>query len=148
MRVSLQVRYAVCGLFDLAYNGAGQPVQVRVIGERQGIPTRYLEQIFQRLRKSGLVRGKRGPGGGYILARAPGEITLRHIVEGLEGPASEWFEAGLGEAGGAHRPDFMWAELADSFRDLLDASTLEGLCRQAAQRGVPHADADSRTYFI
>lgn len=148
MRFSLQVRYAVCGLFDLAYNGSGQPVQVRVIGERQGIPTRYLEQIFQRLRKSGLVRGKRGPGGGYILARAPSEISLRHIVEGLEGPASEWFESGLGDPGDAHRPDFIWAELAGSFRDLLDRSNLESLCRQAAQRGVPHADAASRMYFI
>lgn len=148
MRFSLQVRYAVCGLFDLAYNGAGQPVQVRIIGERQGIPARYLEQIFQRLRKSGLVRGKRGPGGGYILARAPSEITLRHIVEGLEGPASEWFESGLGDVANAHRPDFVWAELAGSFRDLLDTSNLELLCRRAAQCGVPHADAANRMYFI
>ena len=148
MRFSLQVRYAVCGLFDLAYNGAGHPVQVRVIGERQGIPTRYLEQIFQRLRKSGLVRGKRGPGGGYMLAREPGEISLRHIVEGLEGPASQWFEAGLGDGGADHRPDFIWAELADAFREVLDRSTLEGICRQAAKRGVPHADAAGRMYFI
>lgn len=148
MRFSLQVRYAVCGLFDLAYNGVGQPVQVRVIGERQAIPTRYLEQIFQRLRKSGLVRGKRGPGGGYMLARAPSEISLRQIVEGLEGPASEWFESGPGDPGDAHRPDFVWGELADSFRDLLDQTTVESLCREAAQRGVPRADAASRMYFI
>lgn len=148
MRFTLQVRYAVCGLFDLAYNGAGQPVQVRVIGERQRIPTRYLEQIFQRLRKSGLVRGKRGPGGGYVLARPAAEISLRHIVEGLEGPASEWFEKGPEEAREAHRPDFIWARLAADFRNLLDESTLEALCREAAQRGVPHADAGSRMYFI
>ena len=148
MRFSLQVRYAVCGLFDLAYNGAGQPVQVRVIGERQGIPTRYLEQIFQRLRKSGLVRGKRGPGGGYVLSRPPSEISLRHIVEGLEGPASEWFETGVGDAGNAHRPDFVWAKLADSFGELLDRSTLEALCHEAARCGVPHADATNRMYFI
>ena len=77
MRLSLQVRYAICGVFDLAYNGHGEPVQVRVISERQGIPTRYLEQIFRRLRQGQIVLSKRGPGGGYTLARPPAEITLR-----------------------------------------------------------------------
>ena len=84
MRLSLQVHYAICGIFDLAYNGQGELVQVRVIGERQGIPTRYLEQIFQRLRKADLIIGKRGPGGGYTLARPPAKITLCEVVEAVE----------------------------------------------------------------
>ena len=58
MRLSLQAQYAVCGVFDLAYNGGDEPVQVRVIGERQRIPSRYLEQIFQRLRRAKLVAGQ------------------------------------------------------------------------------------------
>ena len=148
MRVSLQVRYAVCGLFDLAYNGGGQPVQVRVIGERQGIPTRYLEQIFQRLRRAGLVQGKRGPGGGYTLARAPAEITLCQIVEGIEGAASTWFEDRAGGTPNPHRPEFIWKELARDFGALLADSTLEEICRRASKSGIPRADASSRMYFI
>ena len=62
MRFSRQIHYAIYGVFDLAYNGRGEAVQVRVISERQSIPTRYLEQIFQRLRRAEIVSGKRGPG--------------------------------------------------------------------------------------
>jgi Rrf2 family iron-sulfur cluster assembly transcriptional regulator len=94
MRFSQQAQYAICGMFDLAYNGESLPVQVRVIGDRQRIPARYLEQIFQRLRKAELVRGKRGPGGGYVLARPASAITLRHIVEAVEGPLAEGLASG------------------------------------------------------
>ena len=103
MRLSLQAQYAVCGVFDLAYNGGDQPVQVRVIGERQQIPARYLEQIFQRLRRAKLVQGKRGPGGGYVLARPAGEITLRDVIEAVEGP--------LGRLSGSLPGRSAWAPL-------------------------------------
>ena len=86
MRFSRQVHYAIYGVFDLAYNGDGKAVQVRVISERQSIPTRYLEQIFQRLRRGLIVSAKRGPGGGYQLTRDPAEITLGQIIEAVEGP--------------------------------------------------------------
>src|SRR5262245_64493094 len=89
VRFSLQVQYAICGVFDLAYNGHGEPVQIRVISERQGIPARYLEQIFGRLRRSEIVASKRGPGGGYTLARAAASITLREVVEAVEGPLED-----------------------------------------------------------
>lgn len=148
MRFSLQVRYAVCGLFDLAYNAGGKPVQVRVIGERQAIPARYLEQIFQRLRRAGLVTGKRGPGGGYHLARAASAITLRDVVEALEGPAAEWFlERDEAEAARS-RPDFIWGELAERMAATLGDFDLEALCRRAARDGVPHSDAADPMYFI
>lgn len=137
-------------MFDLAYNGREVPVQVRVIGERQAIPARYLEQIFQRLRRAKLVRGKRGPGGGYTLAREPGDITLRDVVEAIEGPLAESLVPspdGLeGDAG--HRPAFLWEALAERVGDGLSATTLEDLCRQAARRAVERADADSRTWVI
>ena len=106
VRWSFQIQYAICGVFDLAYNGQGDPVQVRVIGERQGIPTRYLEQIFQKLRRAGLVTSKRGPGGGYR------------------------------------------SDLADRFDAVLEETTLEGLCRDAARHDVPRAEADAPMYFI
>jgi Rrf2 family protein len=146
MRFSQQAQYAICGMFDLAYNGEALPVQVRVIGERQRIPARYLEQIFQRLRRADLVRGKRGPGGGYVLARPAHEITLRHIVEAVEGPLSE------GLAGGppprdrrpAHRPNFLWSELCERIESALGDVSLAEVCRRAANEAVRRAGAEDR----
>lgn len=148
MRFSLQVRYAVSGLFDLAYNAGGEPVQVRVIGARQAMPARYLEQIFQRLRRAGLVTGKRGPGGGYTLARPPSEINLRDVVEALEGPAAEWFLDRDQSEAMRHRPDFVWTELAERMAATLGDFDLEELCRRAARDGLPHADTADPMYFI
>ena len=157
MRLSLQVHYAICGVFDLAYNGQGRPVQVRVIGERQQIPNRYLEQIFQRLRRAGLVRSKRGPGGGYTLARAAAEITLCDIVEAVDGPigqspsrANRTSPTGEGESGGtpSFRPNFLWDELSERFAGVLGETTIESLCQQASRRAVHRAGAETYTYQI
>ncbi len=149
MRLSLQVHYAICGIFDLAYNGQGQLVQVRVIGERQGIPTRYLEQIFQRLRKADLIIGKRGPGGGYTLSRPPSRITLREVVEAVEGPlgAADGWGDDAGDAS-QNRPDFLWPELASGFAQVLSSTTLEQLCRRAARAAVRRAHPEALTYQI
>ena len=150
MRFSLQVQYAICGVFDLAYNAQGEPVHVRVISERQGVPTRYLEQIFQRLRRAGLVASKRGPGGGYTLARTPDEIDLRQILEAVEGPLT--LAEGHDEAGptmeGAHRPDFLWNGLSARLAEALEETTLESLCRDAVAARVPRAEAEAPMYFI
>jgi len=148
MRVSLQAQYAICGLFDLAYNERGAPIQVRVIGQRQGIPARYLEQIFQRLRRAGLVEGKRGPGGGYRLARPAAEITLREAVEAVEGAPAEWLAAEPGGSAAPHRPDFLWPQLAERFATALAETTLDALCREAARRSVERAEPDSGMYYI
>jgi Rrf2 family protein len=142
--LSLQVRYAICGVFDLAYNGQGEPVQVRVIGERQSIPPRYLEQIFQRLRRARIVTGKRGPGGGYLLARAPSEITLLDVVEAVEGAAARGPTAsddGPADDAG-YRPSFLWPELAGRFRAVLAEISFETLCREAARAHVRRAEIE------
>lgn len=144
------MQYGVYAMFDLAYNGRDAPVQVRVIGQRQAIPARYLEQIFQRLRRAELVHGKRGPGGGYTLAREPRAISLRDVVEAIEGPLRESLVPGPDGArdDAPHRPAFLWAGLADRLAEDLAATSLDDLCRQAARHAVPRADADSRTYVI
>jgi Rrf2 family iron-sulfur cluster assembly transcriptional regulator len=149
MRFSLQVQYAICGVFDLAYNGEGEPIQIRVIGGRQGIPARYLEQIFQRLRRRGLVTSKRGPGGGYSLACSPAELSLRQIVEAVEGPPGEVrIGADPGEEALGYRPDFLWPRLAKRVADMLEQITLEDLCRDAARAEVRRAHPDAPMYFI
>jgi Rrf2 family protein len=149
MKLSLQVQYAVCGVFDLAYNGQGEPVQVRVISERQAIPGRYLEQIFRRLRRAELVTSKRGPGGGYLLARPPREITLRQVVEAVEGPVTTALEGEApSESASALRPDFIWSELSARLSEVLDEVDLESLCRDAARAQVERANSDGPMYFI
>jgi Rrf2 family protein len=161
MRLSLQVRYAICGVFDLAYNAEDGPVQIRVIGERQAIPPRYLEQIFQRLRHAELVSSKRGPGGGYMLARPPAEITLRDVVEAVEGPlgrrapAPRRSRAGAGGAsdGGdasvtPFQPGFLWGALAEQMGRMLAATTIEALCREAAKARVARVQPEAPMYHI
>ena len=166
MRFSLQARYAITGIFDLAYNGHGEAVQVRVIGERQGIPPRYLEQIFQRLRRAGLLAGKRGPGGGYRLVPAPGQIDLLQIVEAVEGPLDPFAHETDGAApdrpdgegaeprpesertAGEYGPDFLWNELTGQLADVLAAVTIEDLCRRAAHDAVPRAEVAGYEYQI
>lgn len=150
MRFSRQVQYALCGIFDLAYNGGGEPVHVRRIGERQAIPYAFLERIFQRLRRAGLVSGKRGPGGGFVLTRPPSQISLREVVEAVDGPirgegpphatvgtTREDSAAAGGESDGeraVHRPDFLWDELAARTAQMLGEIRVSDLCREAARR--------------
>jgi Rrf2 family protein len=151
MRFSLQVQYAICGAFDLAYNGQGEPVQVRVISERQAIPARYLEQIFQRLRRGGIVASKRGPGGGYTLARPSADLTLRQVVEAVEGPLDEALEMDAPEPsapGQTFRPDFLWAELTELLGTALASVTLESLCHAAARAQLPRAESPAPMWFI
>lgn len=150
MRLSHQVQYAICGVFDIAYNGRGEPVQIRVISERQAIPGRYLEQIFQRLRRAGIVASKRGPGGGYRLARSPARISLREIVEAVEGPVVGAMQMKPPAAGEAtpHRPDFLWTQLGDRLGDVLDQTSLELLCDTALRADVERAEPEPPMYFI
>ena len=150
VRISQRAQYAICGVFDLAYNGEAGPVQVRVIGERQRIPARYLEQIFQHLRRAELVHGKRGPGGGYTLTRPPAEITLRDIVEAVEGPLRESLGGGPPPRDRRHenRPGFVWHDLATGVGHALDSITVESMCRRAAAGAVQRADADDRIWHI
>ena len=140
MRFSQQVQYAIAGVFDLAYNGLGDSVQVRVIGARQAIPTRYLEQIFQRLRRAHLVRGKRGPGGGYVLARTPREISVLEIIQAVEGPGDAGDEPGRSEAEQetpvTGRPHFLAPWLLEHVEGALAAISVEDICRHAAREGV------------
>ncbi|MCP5044375.1 MAG: Rrf2 family transcriptional regulator [bacterium] len=149
--LSSQVRYAICGIFDLAYNADLKPVQLRVIGDRQNIPPRYLEQIFQRLRRAGLVEGKRGPGGGYTLLRGTSEITLRDVVEAVEGPIEPGGGAREGELEvevGDCAPDFLWQMIAERFAAVLAETTIEDLCQESVRRGVRRASAEYLTYQI
>ena len=86
VKLSNKGRYGVRALFDIAFHNDGRPTQIKDIAEREAIPARFLEQIFQDLKRAGLVGAKRGPRGGYHLARPAEEIRLGDVVRALEGP--------------------------------------------------------------
>lgn len=84
MRLSTKSRYGLRALFDIAYNCGGAPAQIQDISRRQQISPRYLEQIFQNLKRAGILKSKRGPLGGYSLARKPEDISLLEILNATE----------------------------------------------------------------
>lgn len=86
VKVSTRGDYAARALLSLALHGSERPTSVKEIAERTHLPQPYLEQILLSVKGAGLVRSKRGVGGGYVLARPPEEITLADIVTAVEGP--------------------------------------------------------------
>jgi len=87
MKVSSKGHYGLLALADLVENyKLRRAVQVKEIAKNQNIPSEYLGQIMVLLKRGGLVHGSRGPAGGYILARAPENITVREVLHVLEGP--------------------------------------------------------------
>jgi Rrf2 family transcriptional regulator, iron-sulfur cluster assembly transcription factor len=86
MRLSTKGRYAVMAMTDLARHGEGRAVSLAEIAQRQEISLAYLEQLFARLRRAGLVRSVRGPGGGYKLAHSAAETRISEIVLAVDEP--------------------------------------------------------------
>jgi len=86
MRVSTRGDYAARALLSLSLHTAQAPTSVREIAERTALPQPYLEQILLALKGAGIVRSKRGVGGGYVLARPPEAIRLSEIVRAVDGP--------------------------------------------------------------
>ena len=153
MHLSTKTRYGVRAVFDIAYHAApdGSAAQAKEVAKRQRIPLRYLEQIFQDLKKAGLVEAKRGPRGGYTLRRDPADIRLGDIVRALQGPIEAMIAAGdePPRARGARGPVFdLWQDLAQHVSAWFDRVTVIELVRRAEVQGIPRAGAPSPMYFI
>ncbi|HEX9792177.1 MAG TPA: Rrf2 family transcriptional regulator [Kiloniellales bacterium] len=86
MKLSTKGRYAVMALVDLAHQGDDSPTSLAEIAERQEISLSYLEQLFAKLRRGGLVKSVRGPGGGYLLANKPEETRIADIILAVDEP--------------------------------------------------------------
>ncbi len=86
MKLSTKGRYAVMAMVDLARHSAGKPVALGEIATRQEISLSYLEQLFGRLRRGGLVKSVRGPGGGYLLSRAMDDTRISDIILAVDEP--------------------------------------------------------------
>ena len=84
MRLTTKGRYAVTAMLDLAIHYKDGPITLADISKRQGISLSYLEQLFSKLRKNGLVDSARGPGGGYRLSRAAAEINVADVITAVD----------------------------------------------------------------
>ena len=136
VRVSTRGDYASRALLSLALHGAETPTSVRDIAERTGLPQPYLEQILLALKGAGLVRSKRGVGGGYVLARPPGEILLAQIVSAVDGPIAAG-DFGEPHANGAcdHEGQCVllavWADVGETIRTHLQSYSLADMVDRA-----------------
>ncbi|HBT82717.1 MAG TPA: transcriptional regulator, partial [Desulfuromonas sp.] len=84
MRLSTKAQYAVQAMVSIALHGDGTPVSLKDIAGRENLSLTFLEQIFVKLRRGGLVESTRGPGGGYVLGRTPGAIRVDEIIDSVE----------------------------------------------------------------
>jgi len=143
VKVSTRGDYASRALLSLALHAESQgPTSVRDIAERTGLPQPYLEQILLALKGAGLVRSKRGVGGGYVLARGPDLITLGEIVSAVDGPIAAGdfgrpHENGACEHEGQCVLLTVWADVGEHMREHLDSFTLADMVRQARNTAAP-----------
>jgi Rrf2 family iron-sulfur cluster assembly transcriptional regulator len=137
VKVSTRGDYASRALLSLALHAdLGQPTAVRDIADRTGLPQPYLEQILLALKGAGLVRSKRGVGGGYVLARPAEDITLGQIVSAVEGPIvagdfGEPHQNGACDHEGQCALLTVWAEVGEHMRRHLDSFTLADMVVRA-----------------
>ena len=145
MKVSTKSTYAVRALLWMARSGQPVTVPLARIAERQKIPLPYLEQIFSRLRKAGLVEAIRGPQGGYRLSRPASEITLAQIINSLEGPMEPVMcSQPENRSPDCHEVDgcvsrLLCAELDGALDRILSNKTLATLSGEADRLGQNHA---------
>ncbi len=148
MRLTTKGRYAVTAMLDLAINADAAPTSLGDIARRQGISLSYLEQLFARLRRAGLVHSVRGPGGGYLLAQTPAAINVSNIIDAVDESVDATRCQGLSDCqqGDTCLTHHLWCELSEQIRHFLEAVTLEQLrlrpgIQQIATRQQSRLDA-------
>ncbi len=143
MRLTTKGRFAVTAMIDVAMHGANGPVTLAAVSERQRISLSYLEQLFGKLRRSGIVASVRGPGGGYHLARPAAQLSVAQIIVAVDEPIDATQCGGLENCHDDRRcmTHDLWAGLNDHIFSFLSAVTLAQLVaqqEQAAARAALH----------
>ena len=126
--ISAKGAYGLYAMMELTRTHRGDSVQIKDIADAQDIPQHYLEQLLVTLRKAGFVKSFRGTNGGYALAKAPSEVTVRDILTALEGPVEVLREQV--PRGGL---EFYWARLEQGFSTML-SQTLDDLVAERDSR--------------
>ncbi|EGW21269.1 MULTISPECIES: Fe-S cluster assembly transcriptional regulator IscR [Methylobacter] len=129
MRLTTKGRYAVTAMLDLAFHSQIKPVTLTDIAARQTISLSYLEQLFARLRRAGMVKGVRGPGGGYKLCRKTSDINIADIIAAVNEPLDSTKCGGEAncQKDQACLTHDLWMGLSEQIRDYLKGISLADL---------------------
>ena len=134
LKLSTKGQYGVRAMFELAKNYNKGPLTIKEIAKRQGVSVSYLEQLMNRLRKSELIKSRKGPGGGYIINKKPAEISVGMILNSLEGPVTitQCLDP---TAKGCKRVEgcvarLLWKSLGEKIEDFLDTINLNDLLKE------------------
>ncbi|HEX7026089.1 MAG TPA: Fe-S cluster assembly transcriptional regulator IscR [Gammaproteobacteria bacterium] len=139
MRLTTKGRYAVTAMLDLAVHHSEGPVALADISERQGISLSYLEQLFAKLRKNGLVASTRGPGGGYNLNREAGQIAVADVIAAVDEAVDATRCGGSKNCQGGEARCLthdLWEDLSDQIRNFLSGVSLADLVNRHSIREV------------
>ncbi len=146
MKLSTKGRYAVMAMVDLASHTTQKPVALSEIAERQGISLSYLEQLFSRLRREGLVKSVRGPGGGYHLGRETSDITISDIIISVDEPLTAMGCDDGGEDGctgtGRCVTHKLWRSLTHRIHEWLEEITLQDV-KESSFEGAEIGSCDT-----
>ena len=138
MRLTTKGRYAVTAMLDLALHHAQGPINLADISHRQGISLSYLEQLFARLRRQGLVASARGPGGGYLLGREAEQISVAQVINAVDESVDATRCGGQENCQGQERclTHDLWDELSHQITRFLDGISLGDLIQRSTVRQV------------
>ncbi|MFF3668163.1 RrF2 family transcriptional regulator [Microtetraspora malaysiensis] len=144
MRLSARVDYALRAAAELAAAGEG-PTTVGELAKGQEMPPKYLENILLQMRRAGLVRGQRGPEGGYVLARPADQISLADVIRAVDGPLANVRgerPEHVGYTGAAEALQRVWIALRASERAILEEVNLEQIAKGELPQKVTDLAAD------
>lgn len=142
MILGTKARYAVMALVDLTKHGRGRPVALGDIAARQEVSLAYLEQIFPKLKKAGLVKPVRGPGGGYLLAKAAGETSVLSVINAVD-EALSMTRCTKEHTGGCMSDKSqclthaLWAGMGEQLENYLSRISLEDVVERRVGKAAP-----------
>ncbi len=138
MRLTTKGRYAVTAMLDLAIHYENGPISLADISERQGISLSYLEQLFTKLRRTGLVKSTRGPGGGYALSRPASEIAVADVITAVDEKVDTTRCGGMSNCQDDERclTHELWVDLSDQIYTFLSSISLRQLMDRKGVREV------------
>ncbi len=140
MKLSTRGEYASQAILDLALHQHEEPVKIREIAARQEIPLKYLENILLTLQRAGIARSKRGPRGGYYLARPPEAITVGEVIRAMDGPLAPIHCVSVSAYEQCPRESvcglkWVWQEVRDAIADILDNTTFADVVQHGQNNG-------------
>lgn len=141
LRLSKKTWLALEAVVDVAINARPDPVQSKEITKRQGIPQRYLEQVMQQLVRAGILKGVRGPRGGYRLARERRRISVGEVVRVVDAMESADDPVTTGPSDLGERVIApLWQEVQSELMERLEKITIDDLCQRAESAGVDNGE--------